>query len=156
MNRKIILYLVAILLLISIGGYFFPTSIQATRINTDTKHSVVESDLATAEELFQKNNIDIGTLAIVEVVKDKHGITHIWSKQFYNGLPVFFGDIGYHFDKAGKAQDRSIIDGTKDIFTSGDRVSDLGISTEPSISASTAARKAREKMKSNYLKYNLH
>ena len=150
MNRKIILYLIAILLLIGIGGYFSPASIQVTRINTNTTHSVSATDLTTARELFQKNNIEMGTLAIVEVTKDERGFTHIWGKQFYNGLPVFFGNIGYHFDQSGRAQDRLIIDGSKDIYTSGDRIGDLGLSTEPSISASTASRKAREKMKANY------
>ncbi|TSC67069.1 MAG: hypothetical protein CEO19_379 [Parcubacteria group bacterium Gr01-1014_73] len=150
MNKKIILYFTLILLLIGVGGYFFPTSIQVTRINTDIEHRVSANDLATARELFQRNNIEMGTLAIVQVTKDRHGITHVGGAQFYNGLPVFSGNITYHFDQSGKTQDRSIIDGTNAILTSGERIGDLGISTGPSISASTAARKAREKMKSNY------
>jgi|SRR3989344_868931 len=149
MNKKWILIII-VLLAIFIAGYFLPTPIQVTRENTDTNHRVSVTDLATAKELFQKNNIEMGTLAIVQVTKDRHDTTHVGGAQFYNDLPVFFGNITYHFDQSGKAQDRSIIDNTNDIFTSGERVGDLGILTKPSISISTAARKAREKIKANY------
>ena len=150
MKKKIILYSVLVLLVIGIVGYFFPTPVQVARINTDTKHRVSTADLAIAKELLRKNKIEVGTLAFVAVVKDEYGITHIWGEQFYSGLPVFSGNIGYHFDQSGKAQDRLIIDGTKDVLTSGYRIEDLNISIEPRISASTAARIAREKMKSSY------
>lgn len=150
MNKKLILILVAIgLLIIGIIGYFFPaTLIQVTQAHTDINHSVSSADLAVAQELFQKNNIEMGTLAIYRVYKDEHGTMHVSASQFYKGLPVFFGEIGYHFDQSGRAH--SNIDGEAGIYTSGDRIGDLGISTEPSISISAAAKRAREKMKLNY------
>ncbi len=148
MNKKIILYLIAVLLLIGIGGYFFPSFVQVTQIHTNTDHTVSAEDLAKVKSLFQKNNIDMGTLAIEAVVVDERGEIHVRASQFYKNLPI--DDILYHFHSSGKAFDRLYIDGTEGIYTSGDRVGDLGISIEPTISAYTAARKAREEMKSNY------
>lgn len=151
MNRKIILYSAVILLLIVIAGYFFPTPVQITRVRTNTNHTVSAEELVKVKSLFQKNNIDIGTLAINNVVVDERGESHVRAEQFYNKLPIFLGgQIIYHFHSNGKVYDRSIIDSTKDIYTSGNRIGDLNIPIEPSISASAAARKARESMKLNY------
>ena len=152
MNKRIILYSVAILFLIGIGSYFFPSSLQVTQVRTNTNHNVSTEELSRVKNLFQKNNIDLGTLAITSVKIDEQGASHIRAEQFYKNLPIFLGgQIIYHFDSSGKALvDSTNPDGTNHIYISGERIGNLGISTEPSISAPTAVRTARESMKSNY------
>lgn len=148
---KIIL-VVVIVILVGIAGYFLPTPLQVARLHTNTSNRVSTGELAIAKELFRKNNIDIGTLAVVRVEKDEFGGTHIRSDQFYKGLPIFFEDIIYHFDASGFTikTEVSPIDGTQGIVVSGERIGELDLSIEPKISMYAAARKAREKMKLNY------
>jgi len=151
MSKKWILIIVVIIFSIVAIGYFVPSPLQVTQIRTNTNHTVSAEELAKVRGLFQKNNIDMGTLAITDVTVDERRESHIRAEQFYNNLPILLGgQIIYHFHSDGKVYDRSIIDGTTGIYTSGERIGNLNISIEPNISASAAARTAREKMKSNY------
>ncbi|MEK7608152.1 MAG: hypothetical protein AAB495_01075 [Patescibacteria group bacterium] len=126
------------------AGYFVLSRsglmpVQVAQVRTSTNHVVSADDLIIAKGLFEKNNIEMGALAITQVVKDDLGTTHVWGDQFYNGLVLFTGKIGYHFDKSGRHN-----------FTSGERVGDIRISTDPSISMTMAAKIARKKIMSEY------
>jgi hypothetical protein len=122
--------------------------LQIKRVETNTNHRVSGAELSKAEKLFLQNNIDIGTLAIVSVSTDRFGKTHIRCDQFYKGIPIFGGDVIYHFEQSGKAMDRSAIDGTQDIYISGNLIEDITASEEPKLTMYEAEERVQTKMNS--------
>jgi len=124
------------------------SSLQVTQIKADMGAQISSTDLARAKELFQKNNIDISKVSIVSFSTDQFGKVHIGCRQFYKGLRSFSDSLTYHFDETGKAMDRSAIDGTKNIFISGDPIGNITLSDKPGITMYQAASKVSTKMKS--------
>lgn len=91
-------------------------------------------ELKDAELLFQKNNIPLDkTLKIIRYHKDDIGHTIVLCSQFYKGLPVISGELGFHFDKSGKASNH--ITGTQIM-----RNVELPIELTPKISEFEALR----------------
>ena len=144
--------LIAVAVVVIGGGVYAYTkylSLQVTRIYADTNNSIVGTDLAKASELFLKNNIDVSKVAIVSFSTDRFGKVHVGCKQFYKDLRFIDGNLTYHFNETGKVMDRSTIDGSTDILTSGGNpIGDIVISDKPGITMHDAASKVSAKMKS--------
>ena len=58
------------------------------------------NDLSEIHSLFKSNNLDYENLQFFEYKIDKDGVKHIFAHQFANGLKVFYGSGGYHFNKS--------------------------------------------------------
>lgn len=65
-----------------------PASVQVTREDAD--------DLFFASNLFSENGMDIDERTIGRVVRGRVAV--VWVSATFEGLPVFFHDIGYRFD----------------------------------------------------------
>jgi Zn-dependent metalloprotease len=59
-------------------------------------------NLEKAKELFEKNNVSLSNFIITRVDVDELGMTHVRGFQTYQSLPVFTGDLIYHFTKNGE------------------------------------------------------
>lgn len=65
--------------------------------------------------------------------QDDLGMSHLYFGQTYEGVPVFGSDVAVHFSAGGRI-----------VAVNGRYVPDISLSTEPSITADDAARKALE------------
>lgn len=93
-----------------------------------------DADFSLAESLLRKHEIPLDeSLQVVGVYDSSTEIatvTSVWCSQSYKGLPVFDGEIAYHFRTFRKSGGRT------EVSTSGTRIdsSNLKIRTTPTIS----------------------
>ena len=154
MNQKgfvsVVVIGISVAILLGIAGYFilvkkpaiFNNS-EVSRISTNMSHKVSSAELDTVNNLFQKNNLDLNGLQIVDVNVsenyDKTTTFHIKANQFYRGIPIFNDWVAYHIKKTGEIES-----------ITGERISNLNISIDPKISENEAVKIARAKMSGGY------
>ena len=116
---------------------------EVSRVITDTSHKVSYTELDTIKNLFQKNNIDLANLQVLEVTTsenyDKTTTLHINTNQFYQGIPIFNDRVTYHIKKTGEVES-----------ISGQPISNLNISIDPKISEYEGVKIARTKIVGGY------
>ena len=104
----------------------------------DATSGTTEAELSLAASLFRKHEIPLDeSLQVVEVldISTEHVTgTSVLCRQFYKGLPVFSGEIAYHFSTLRKSG------GPPQVSLSGSRIdsSKVKIPTTPTISESDA------------------
>ncbi len=99
-------------------------------ISRISAHYITGADSLAAVKLFQQNNIPYNNLAFERIILNdtitsgsgSSVYQHIFVLQYFNGLQLFFSDIGYHFN-GGVFQS-----------SSGTRYSSINLNTVPLLS----------------------
>jgi Zn-dependent metalloprotease len=89
-----------------------------------------------ALHLLHQNNLSFEGLVVREVEEDDLGFTHIRCDQSFQELPVFKEEMIYHFNEKGELY-----------FTSGERLVEREVNTNPQVNKDQAGETALEEIK---------
>ena len=140
MKFKKAVLILTIVIICTVAGYFLFVQKYGfiTRVYTNAEHEISSAELVQVKQLFEKNKLDIHGLQFAWFQTDDESQPqaiyeiHVAAKEFYTDLPIFFVGIIHRFNKQS-----GILESV-----SGQRITNLNISTIPRVSIYEAAKKS--------------
>lgn len=107
--------------------------VREVEVDQDTLNTPIPDAILS---LFRQSDLSLEGLVVEEIGVDGLGFTHIRCSKTFQGLPVFKEEVIYHFNKEGELY-----------FTSGEKLVETGVNTNPRVNKDQAGQMAVEEMK---------